>query len=150
MQLQFVTEEVDRIATHNPESVKVSAEDAFAVMSRFDEIGVWRAELDSGLVFWTESVFNIYGLEPTSGPVSIVKAIDAYHPDDRDVVLKSLEEASRNKSGFRFVLRLCRPDGEIVWVKSHGLYRESKTSGGELFGYIEKFSPLTRSVTILK
>lgn len=150
MQLQFATESRDAAQTSDPSAVNISSSEAFAAMSRFDEIGIWRAELESGLVYWTESVFRIYGLQYTEGPVSITDAIQAYHPDDREAVLRCVEEAANRKSGFRFVLRLCRPDGEVVWVKSHGLYRVSDDGKEELFGYIEKFSPLTRSVTIIE
>lgn len=150
MQLQFSTITSVDTNTSDPNAVGVTEQNAFSVMSRFDEIGIWRAELESGLVYWTESVFNIYGLKYENGPVSIPDAIAAYHPDDREVVLRCVEEAANHKSGFRFVLRLCRPDGEIIWVKSHGLFRISSEGKEELFGYIEKFSPLTRSVTIIK
>ena len=150
MQLQFAIESRGDAKTSDPSAVNVASSEAFDAMSRFDEIGIWRAELESGLVYWTESVFRIYGLEYSEGPVSITDAVHAYHPDDREVVLRCIEEAANRKSGFRFVLRLCRPDGEVVWVKSHGLFRESEEGNGELFGYIEKFSPLTRSVTIIE
>ena len=149
-QLSFQIEELGQVSTENPELVDVSNAEAFMAMSRFDEIGIWRAELDTGLVYWTDSVFHIYGLEPTKGPVNISDAINAYHSEDREVVLNCVEEAARLKSGFRFVLRLQRADDEIIWVKSHGLYRKAKNGGDELYGYIERFSPCTRSVTILK
>lgn len=149
-QLSFQIETLGQISTEDPLKVGVSHAEAFAVMSRFDEIGIWRAELDTGLVFWTESVFRIYGLEPNKGPVNIADAINSYHPEDREVVLNCVEEAARLKTGYRFVLRLQRPDGEIVWVKSHAIFRENEDAGYELYGYIERFSPCTRSVTILK
>ncbi|MEO0544447.1 MAG: PAS domain-containing protein [Pseudomonadota bacterium] len=147
--LRFEVGRPGRSKTSDPAAIGVSADDAFVAMSAFDEIGIWRAELDSGLVYWTDSVFRIYGLEVKEGPVSIPDAIAAYHPEDRDLVLQCVEEASAKKTGFRFVLRLCRASGEIVWVKSHGMYRVNAEGREELFGYIEQFSPLARSVTIL-
>ena len=147
--LRFAVGRPERTKTSDPRSIGISDAEAFQAMSRFAEIGMWRAELASGLVYWTDSVFKIYGMDVRPGPVSIPKAIEAYHPDDRDVVLQCIEEAARKKTGFRFVLRLCRGKGEIVWVKSHGIYRINADGLEELFGYIEEFSTRARSVTIL-
>lgn len=147
--LRFAVGKPEPTKTSDPRSIGISDAEVFQAMSRFAEIGIWRAELKSGLVYWTDSVFKIYGMAVHDGPVSIPKAIEAYHRDDRDVVLQCIEEAARKKTGFRFVLRLCRGKDEIVWVKSHGIYRVNDEGMEELFGYIEEFSSRARSVTIL-
>ena len=59
MQLQFNTESREDAKTSDPNAVNITSDEAFAAMSRFDEIGIWRAELESGLVYWTESVYRI-------------------------------------------------------------------------------------------
>lgn len=148
MQLQFDTN--PRPETElSPQSVGLSADEVLKAISRFDAIGLWRVDLEQGLTYWSDTVFEIYGWDVREGPVDVAAAIDAYHPDDRAVVAQCLEEAAKNKAGFRFVLRLQKPNGDIIWVKSCGLYRLAADGSEEIFGYFEKFSALTRSVTVL-
>jgi len=148
MQLQFDTNPRPETVL-SPESVGLSPEEVLNAISRFDAIGLWRVDLAKGLTYWSDTVFEIYGWDVREGPVDVAAAIDAYHPDDRAVVAQCLEEAAKNKAGFRFVLRLKNPGGDYNWVKSCGLYRKAADGSDEIFGYFEKFSALTRSVTVL-
>lgn len=148
MQLQFDTNPRAEMEL-SPSSVGLSADEILNAISRFDPIGLWRVDLTKGLTYWSDTVFEIYGWDVREGPVDVAAAIDAYHPDDQAVVARCLEEAAKNKAGFRFVLRLKKPCGDYTWVKSCGLYRQAADGSDEIFGYFEKFSALTRSVTIL-
>ncbi len=81
--------------------------------------------------------------------MNVAAAIEAYHPEDREVVSRCMEETANHKKGYRFVLRLRQPDGKYAWVNSGGLYRKLEDGTEEIFGYIEKFSAVARSVTVL-
>lgn len=148
MQLQFDTKprEAKKLA---PEAMELSASEVLAAISRFDPIGLWRASLTTGLVYWSDHVYEIYGWEPQEGAVNVAAAIDAYHPDDREVVARCMEEVAKHKKGFRYVLRLMQPDGTYAWVKSVGLYRQLEDGTEEIYGYFERFSAVARSVTVL-
>ena len=148
MQLQFDTKP-RAYSPLDPESLELSPEEILDAISRFDAIGIWRANLTTGLVYWSEHVYEIYGWEPQDGAVNVAAAIEAYHPDDREVVARCMEETANHKKGYRFVLRLMQPDGKYGWVKSVGLYRKRDDGSEEIFGYIEKFSAVARSVTVL-
>ena len=148
MQLQFETNP-RAPKPLDPDALGLSAEEILGAVSRFDAIGLWRANLTTGLVYWSDTVYEIFGWEPQAGAVNVAAAIEAYHPDDREIVTRCFEEASNHKNGYRFVLRLMQPDGKYIWVKSVGLYRQLDDGTEEIFGYIEKFSALARSVTLL-
>ena len=110
MQLQFDTSprEAQQL---KPEELELSALEVLDAISRFDAIGLWRANLTSGLVYWSAPVYEIYGWEPQDGAVNVAAAIEAYHPDDREVVARCMEETANHKKGYRFVLRVMQPDG---------------------------------------
>ena len=148
MQLQFDTNPRE-LKPLDPEAMELSALEVLDAISRFDAIGLWRANLTTGLVYWSEAVYEIHGWEPQTGAVNVAAAIEAYHPDDREVVTRCMEETANHKKGYRFVPRLIQPDGKYAWVKSVGLYRKRDDGTEEIFGYIEKFSAVTRSVTVL-
>lgn len=116
-------------------------------LSSFDPYGAWRLDIATGLTYWTRDVYLIHGMSPTAGPVDLVSAVNAYHPEDRELVMQCVEEAIANKSGFRFVLRLLPTDGQQVLVKSTGVFRTT-ANGDELYGTFSQFQAPVRSVAI--
>lgn len=120
-------------------------------LSGFDPYGAWRLDIAAGLAYWSEDVFHIHGMPVETGkPVDLNAGINAYHPEDRQHVIACLEEAIKNRSGFRFVLRLKTTNGEIRLVKSTGRYRINAEGREELYGTFSVFQPAMRSVMIGK
>lgn len=126
--------------------VGATGDELIELLGSFRPFGIWRAELETGLVFWSEDVYRIHGMEPSTEPVSLAEAINRYHPDDATMVAQLIETVSRNKSGYRFVLRLRRPDGSYKLVASAGRYRPD--NGGELYGFFHEYQPNLRSVLL--
>lgn len=117
-------------------------------LARFDPYGAWRLDIESGFVYWTRDVFLIHGMEPKNGPVDVVAAINAYHPEDRPVVAECIEEAVAKKSGYRFVLRLVDAAGAEKLVKSTAQYRVNGEGKEELYGTFSMFQKPLRAVSV--
>lgn len=100
----------------------VDGETMLTLLSQFEPFGIWRMDLETGLVYWTDDVFEIHELPPSEGPVNLKMAIDAYHPEDRQMVIDCLEDAVARKSGFHFVLRLATKSGGTKRVKAMGMF----------------------------
>ena len=118
-------------------------------LSLFDPYGVWRLDLETGLTYWSRDVFIIHDLPYSDGPVDVMMAINAYHPDDRHLVSQCIEEAVEKKTGFRFVLRLGETSDKCKLVKSTGMYRLNAEGRPELFGTFSEFQPPIRSIAIV-
>jgi PAS domain-containing protein len=118
-------------------------------LAQFDLYGVWRIDLETGMVYWSRDVFEIYGIPYHDGPVDIRKAIEAYHPDDRALVSSCIEEAAARKTGYRFVLRLQCADGGFKLVKSSGRYRVNQDGREEIFGTFSQFHERVRAVAVI-
>ncbi len=86
-------------------------------------VGHWRIDLVANTIFWSEEVYRIHGVTPADYTPDLETAIDFYHPDDRDLVAKSVEGAIQRQEPFEFELRLVRPDGQIRHVLSKGVYQ---------------------------
>ena len=126
--------------------LQISGEEMLHVLSLFDPYGMWRMELDTGLVYWSDDVYRIHGMERQDTPVDLKQAMEAYHPEDRPYVTQVLEEAVERKSGFRLVLRLKRPGGGYKLVKSTGKYRELADGTREIFGTFSEFQSASRAI----
>jgi hypothetical protein len=146
---QLYFEVVDTPAHKQPlKDIGLQDVDLLEVLAQFDPYGVWRMELETGLLFWSRDVFEVHEMTYQPGPVDLRKAIDSYHPDDREMVINCIEEAASRKTGFRFVLRLQRADGSYKLVKCIGRYRLNSEGGEEIYGTVSQFQERIRSVAI--
>ena len=82
-------------------------------------VGHWRVDLQDNSLFWSAEVFRIHGLHSTELP-SLEDAIDAYAPEDRELVNYIIEDSILKKRSFQFSARIVRPDDTIRHVESRG------------------------------
>lgn len=132
------------------EEIGLSDANLLDALSQFDLYGVWRLELETGLLYWSPDVFKIHEMSYAKGPVDVRRAIEAYHPDDRELVASCVDQAAKRKSGFRFVLRLLKPDGTYKLVKSNGRYRKRADGTEEVYGTFSEFQPRVRAIAFDK
>jgi len=91
-------------------------------------IGSWEWSIAGNRVNWSDELFRIYGLEPTSG-VTYGSYLDHVHPEDRELVSGAVARALANPAPFSFEHRVVRPDGTVRWV--HGRGRVVVDASGE-------------------
>ncbi len=124
----------------------LSTDELLSILSMYDPYGIWRLDLESGLVQWSKDVFEIHGMKYEEGPVNLKQAIDAYHPEDAAVLGQLIEETIAKQSGFRFVLRLKTKSGGYKLVKSSGKFRINSEGKPQLVGTFSQFAPAIRSI----
>lgn len=103
------------------------------------QVGHWHLDISTRSLTWSDEVYRIYGVTDDQKP-TLAGAIDAYHPDDREVVAARLEQSMANGRGFEFVARIMRPDGETRHVFSKGEIDRSDDQTYALFGIIRDIS----------
>ncbi len=85
-----------------------------------NNFGNWSWNIETGKVEWTDQLYLIYGLEPQSEEVNLKRFLKLVHPDDREMVQKSIqkqyEEKSRNYT-FRIITDAGEP--KIIHSVSH-------------------------------
>tara|TARA_R100001129_G_scaffold115989_2_gene80117 strand:+ start:2059 stop:5550 length:3492 start_codon:yes stop_codon:yes gene_type:complete len=82
-------------------------------------IGHWHLDLATDQVRWSDEVHRLHGLKPGDTP-ELEKAIEFYHPDDRTLVVESLEAAMATREPYRFKARLITTKGELRHVEVRG------------------------------
>lgn len=83
-------------------------------------VGLWRLNVLTKDLEWTDQVFEIHGLKRGDFEPTIESAINQYHHEDREAVTTSIEAAINRGESFEFRGRLARPDGTIGHVRSNG------------------------------
>jgi PAS domain S-box-containing protein len=104
-------------------------------------VGHWRVTLDPPVTRWSPEVFRIHGLDPDSDQPPLEDAINAYHPDDREMVGRAVEGAIARKEPFDFEARVVRPGGEVRHVVSSGVPETDES--GEVVAIFGVFRDVT-------
>ncbi|WP_245904515.1 GGDEF domain-containing protein [Billgrantia lactosivorans] len=78
-------------------------------------LGYWKASLKENELFWSETTYDIFGVDPGTFTPSIRGFKAMVHPEDLESVEASMWRAQ--ETGTHDVEhRIIRPDGEIRWV----------------------------------
>jgi PAS domain S-box-containing protein len=84
---------------------------------RLTQTGSWALNPGTGKrLYWSEEMFQIFGLDPRRGIPGADEAIRVVHPEDRDRILARIDKASREKSEFMEDYRLLLADGTLKHV----------------------------------
>src|SRR5437870_4135631 len=62
---------------------------------RLDHMGSWSLRPDGIFDYWSHETFVIFGFDPSEGLPTLPKWLTVLHPDDRDLVAKTLERIFR-------------------------------------------------------
>ncbi|HWY57242.1 MAG TPA: PAS domain-containing protein, partial [Terriglobales bacterium] len=113
---------------------------------RVAHVGYWVWDVETNQVIWSEETYRIFGLAPQVGSFDVTKVRDMIHPDDREVVFRTAEEAIRSGTRTDCEHRLIRPDGEIRVVHSLGdLKTNSAGRPYQMFGTTQDITDRKRA-----
>jgi two-component system, cell cycle sensor histidine kinase and response regulator CckA len=107
----------------NQESVMTLAQ-----VEMVTHIGHFSVNLLDGTFFHSDEIKRIFGYEPSEYALSVEDAINAYHEDDREELLRLFNRAVTTGEGYEFNLRVVQPSREIRHVHSKG-YTERDATG---------------------
>jgi len=101
---------------------------------RVAHLGYWVWDLETNRVIWSEETYRIFGLAPQGGSLDIAMVGEMFHPDDREAVFRTAEEAIRSGTRADCEHRLIRPDGEVRIVHSLGDLKKTSEGRTQMFG----------------
>ncbi|WP_259990144.1 chemotaxis protein CheB [Sulfitobacter sp. S190] len=84
------------------------------------QVGYWSVDLQGNTIHWSQEVYRIHGFDPSQDEPPLDKAIEFYHPDDRDYVENAVRKVIEKGGEFKFTKRIVQTDGTEIEVESHG------------------------------
>jgi PAS domain S-box-containing protein len=118
---------------------------------RVAHIGYWVWDLETNRLIWSDETYRIFGLTPEQGLIDLDKVREMIHPDDREAVFRTAEEAIRNGTRADCEHRLFRPSGEMRVVHSLGdLKKDSSGRPCQMFGTTQDITERKRAEEALR
>src|SRR5579862_6155625 len=117
---------------------------------RVAHLGYWVWDLETNQVIWSEETYRIFGLTPQVDSMDIAIIGEMFHPDDREVVFRTAEEAIRTGTRADCEHRLIRPDGEIRVVHSLGEVKKDSEGRTQMFGTTQDITDRKRAEEALQ
>src|ERR1035441_7427451 len=89
--------------------------------------GSWWLNLENGETVWSPEMYEIFGLDPASGPAR--EGVERLrHPDDAASVTAVIEATMTSGGSFSIAYRVIRPSGEVRLLDARG-WVESRANG---------------------
>ncbi len=79
-------------------------------------LGYWELDIPGNVLYWSDEVYRIFGLEPQSFDATYEAFLEFIHPDDRNRVNQAYLNSLESKQPYDIIHRLVLKSGEIKWV----------------------------------
>ena len=83
-------------------------------------IGSWEMDVSTHEVFWSDSLFELYGIDPQDFDGNYEAVGPLIHPDDRQLVDAAVFACVSDGTPFDVRHRALRSDGEVRWFDASG------------------------------
>jgi PAS domain S-box-containing protein len=126
------------------------SESQLAEAQRLAHVGSWDWDLRSNTVTWSDELYRIFGLQP--GEINVAgDAMSFIHPEDRELVMSTVQSSVKNKEPYSFYYRALRPDGDVRIVHSRGhIVSDEDGNTIRVFGATQDVTELKRAEEKLK
>jgi len=89
-------------------------------LQKVARVGFLEWNLKTNEIYWSDEIYDIYGVNDKKNQPSIERTMDLVHPDDLAFVEKNLKMAIEGVMEYDIDHRMVRPDGKVVWVHVQG------------------------------
>jgi PAS domain S-box-containing protein len=88
---------------------------------RLAHMGSWAFNPSGFFEYWSQELFEIYGLDPQKGAPTLEEYLATLHPQDRDFMADTIKRMQTECSGCDVTKRIVRPDGELHYIRCVGI-----------------------------
>jgi two-component system cell cycle sensor histidine kinase/response regulator CckA len=109
-----------RRARRQAEEKLMQSRRQLAEAQQLAHVGSWNWDLESNTLTWSDEHYRIFGLRPREFTPNFEGVLEYVHPQDRDLVTRTVERSLNTLEPFSFHLRAIRADGEAKIIHYRG------------------------------
>ncbi len=130
--------ETVRTMLTNAASARSQAESILRQSQRMAKVGNWTWDIQSGVHFWSEEIYRIYGRDMNLPPAKYPQVADYFTPESWSVLSGTVEQAVANGTPYECDAEVVRPDGEHRWIIACGQAEQDRNGNiVRLYGTIQ-------------
>ncbi|UCH72219.1 MAG: PAS domain-containing protein, partial [Thermoplasmatales archaeon] len=101
-------------------------------------IGSWDWNIETGNLTWSEKIEPMFGFKKGKFGGTYEAFLNSVHPDDRDFVIKSVNNCVEHKKRYAIEHRIVWPDRTIRWVLERGdVIRDKNDKPKRMLGVVQ-------------
>jgi hypothetical protein len=121
------------------EALAISDREIVDLITAYRLYGYFRADLNTGHLYFSEHACRVHGLPVTDKPLNIAECLKMTHPDDVKLVTGVGQELGRGKDAAHFIYRFQDGKGGYKYIRRVCKFRENGTPAGEIVGVVYEF-----------
>jgi PAS domain S-box-containing protein len=88
---------------------------------RLAQMGSWAFNPSGFFDYWSQELFQIYGVDPQQGTPTLERYLATLHPQDRESMAETIKTMIAERGGCDVKKRIVRPDGEQRYIRCVGI-----------------------------
>lgn len=97
-----------------------SINERFVLATTAANISVWEHDLVTDIIHIDDNYNKIFGITQASDQIELEQFNKIFHPDDRDIVKRSIDEAIKSGNSINFEFRIITHDGKTRNISAFG------------------------------
>lgn len=120
--LKINTKNIEDANTHLKVEVEVrkQIEQHLKKAQQIAKMGSWEWDIVTNHLSWSENIFHIFGLSFSEFGATYDAFLNSVHPDDKDFVVESVNDALYKNKPYSIDHRIVHPDGTLRIVHEQG------------------------------
>lgn len=100
---------------------------------RIGRVGNWELNLRTGALWWSDEVYELFGITRDGFTPNLNEFAQIVHPDDRGLLKPARDSALRDGKVIEVEFRVILPDGKVAWM--HEVAKARRDEHGEPIWY---------------
>jgi signal transduction histidine kinase len=123
--------------------------EALEEAQRIAQLGSWRWRMATNQIEWSNELYRIHGVNPSTFQPSVEGLQTFCHPDDREARMATIQDAVAAGAAFDVEYRIVLADGQVRSLQGLGkLRRDSRGAPVEMIGTVQDVTERRRLETL--